>query len=309
MGLISFLARRCVSSVEISEAALYRAIGLWKPSFVIDEFDSVLASEDKGALRSIINSGHTRGQGVIRCLDPEFTPQLFETFCPKAIGMVGRKLPATTLGRCIIVELRRRKTSEPIERFAHKDNPELAELRSRLARWAVDNEQALRDAKTPMPDTFDNRRADNWRVMLAIADLAGEEWADKARQTAGTLEGASDTSSIGVRLLADIKRIFDEGAHDCILSAKLVELLKEDPEGPWAEWGRGKGLTQNSLAVLLGGGGGRGRGSRGGFGIRSHDVHLPGGVHGKGYQRSQFEDVWARYLPVENPSFTPEGGE
>lgn len=99
--------------------------------------------------------------------------------------------------------------------------------------------------------------------MLAIADLAGKDWAEKARLAAGELEGASDTSSIGVRLLTDIKRIFDEDGRDCILSALLVEKLKEDPEGPWAEWGRGKGLTQNSLAVLLGGGGGRGRG---GFG-------------------------------------------
>jgi Protein of unknown function (DUF3631)/CHC2 zinc finger len=309
LGLISFLVPRGVSSVEISEAALYRAIKLWRPSFVIDEFDNVLANEDKSALRSVINSGHTRGQGVVRCVEPDFTPELFQTFCPKAIGMVGRKLPPTTLGRCIIVELRRRKSSEPIERFAHTDDPKLAELRSRLARWAADNEQALRDSKTPMPDTFDNRRADNWRVMLAIADMAGEDWAEKARLAAGKLEGASDTSSIGVRLLADIKRIFDEESRDSILSAVLVERLKEDPEGPWAEWGRGKGLTQNSLAVLLGGGGGRGRGSRGGFGIRSGDVHPSRDVHGKGYQRSQFEDAWARYLPAENPFILPEGGK
>ncbi len=308
LGLISLLVPRCVSSVEISEGALYRAIDLWQPSFAFDEFDNLLASEDKTALRSVINSGHTRGQGVVRCVEPNFTPQRFQTFCPKAIGMVGRKLPATTLSRCIIVELRRRKISEPVERFEHKDDDELGELRRRLLRWSNDNENALRGAKPSMPQAFDNRRADNWRVMFAIADLAGSEWGEKARFAAAKLEGATDTSSIGVRLLADIKRIFDEGAHDCILSAKLVELLKEDPEGPWAEWGRGKGLTQKSLAVLLGGGGGRGRGSRGGFGIRSHDVHLPGGVHGKGYQRSQFDDVWARYLPAENPSL-PEWGE
>jgi putative DNA primase/helicase len=310
LGLVSFLAPRCVSSVEISKAALYRAIKLWRPSFVIDEFDSVLASEDKGALRSIINSGHTRGQGVIRCLEPDYTPQLFETFSPKAIGMVGRKLPATTLGRCIIVELRRRKSTEPIERFTHRDDAELGQLRSQLARWGADNEDALRDAKPSMPDTFDNRRADNWRVMLGIADLAGGDRGDQARLAASKLEGASDTSSIGARLLADIKRVFDEDGRECILSAVLVERLKEDPEQPWAEWGRSnKGLTQNSLAVLLGGGGGRGRGSRGGFGIRSVDVHPSRDVHGKGYQRSQFEDAWARYLPAENPLIPPDGGE
>ena len=127
-----------------------------------------------------------------------------------------------------------------------------------MARWSADNQKVLRDAKTLMPETFDNRRADNWRVMLAIADLAGEDWGEK-QFVAIKLEGASDISSISVRLLADIKRIVDEGGCDCILSAVLVERLKEDPEQPWAEWGRGKGLTQNSLAVLLGGGGGRGR--------------------------------------------------
>lgn len=176
-------------------------------------------------------------------------------------------------------------------------------------RWAVDNEQPLRDAKTPMPEAFDNRRADNWRVLLAVADLAGDDWADKARLAAGKLEGASDTTSVGVRLLTDIKRIFDEDDRDCILSALLVDKLKEDPEGPWAEWGRGKGLTQNSLAVLLGGGGGRARGSRGGFGIRSQDVHPSSGLHGKGYKRSQFEDLWARYLPAQSLSFPLDGGE
>jgi hypothetical protein len=76
LGLISFLTPRCVSSVEISEAALYRAIELWQPSFVIDEFDSVLASEERTALRSVINSGHTRGQGVVRCVEPDFTPKI-----------------------------------------------------------------------------------------------------------------------------------------------------------------------------------------------------------------------------------------
>jgi hypothetical protein len=60
---------------------------------------------------------------------------------------------------------------------------------------SADNEDPLRDAKTQMPDTFDNHRADNWRVMLAIADLAGEDWGDKARLAATRLEGASEPIS------------------------------------------------------------------------------------------------------------------
>ena len=181
LGLLSFLTPRCVSSVEISEAALYRAIELWRPCFVIDEFDSVLANEDKTALRSVINSGHTRGQGVVRCVGDDKTPKLFSTFCPKAIGMVGRKLPTTTMGRCIFVELKRRKVSEPIERFEHKDDTGLAELRNRLLRYATDHQHVLCDAKPSMPEAFDNRRADNWRIMFSLADLAGDGWGAKAR--------------------------------------------------------------------------------------------------------------------------------
>ena len=310
LNLISYLSPRALASVEISKAALYRSIQLWQPSFIIDEFDNVLAAKDgdKAELRSVINSGHTRGQGVIRCITDEHRPELFSTFAPKAIGMVGRKLPVTTLSRCIIVELRRRAKDERIDEVAHQDDSELADLRRRLRRWSMDNADALRNAMVPMPAGFRNRRANNWRLLFAIADLCSgaEDWGDKARLAAINLEGASDISSIGVRLLADIKRIFDEDGCDSILSATLVTRLKEDQEAPWAEWNHGKGLTQNSLAVLLGGGGGRGRGSRGGFGIRSKDVHPSPSVHGKGYERAQFQQPWASYLP-EDTSSSVEG--
>ena len=101
---------------------------------------------DKTELRSVINSGHTRGQGVIRCITDEHRPERFPTFAAKAIGMVGRKLPVTTLGRCIIIELRRRAKDEGIDEFAHQDDAELADLRARLRRWSMDNADALRTA-------------------------------------------------------------------------------------------------------------------------------------------------------------------
>jgi hypothetical protein len=173
LNLISYLAPRAIASVEISKAALYRSIQLWQPSFIIDEFDTVLASKDdnKAELRSVINSGHTRGQGVIRCISDEHRPEVFSTFAAKAIGMVGRKMPIPTLTRCIIVELRRCAKDEKIDSFSHRDDSELADLRRRLRRWSMDNVDALRDVVVPMPEQFRNRRSDNWRVLLAVADL------------------------------------------------------------------------------------------------------------------------------------------
>jgi len=291
LSLISYLAPRAISSVDISRAALYRSIQLWNPSLVIDEFDDVLSnsSKDEGAaeLRSVINSGHTRDQGVVRCITDEHKPERFSTFCPKCIGMVGRKLPATTLSRCIIIELRRRTKTENIEAFGFQDDGGLRDLRSRLCRWAKDNADELRGLDVAMPQQFYNRRADNWRLLFAIADLCSgaEDWGEKARLTAAKLIGAQDIATAGERVLADTKRILDDDRCDAILSATLVERLKADQEGLWAGWNKGKGLTQYSLASLLRS-----------FGIRSGDVHLPGDIHGKGYKRSQFEEAWKRYL-------------
>jgi putative DNA primase/helicase len=296
LGIISFLVPRAISSVDISRGALYRAIQRWQPSFVIDEFDDVLVAKgdnDKAELRSVINSGHTKGQGVVRCITDEHKPEMFPTFCPKAVGMVGREMPATTLSRCVVIELRRRKKSEPVTKFKHEDDAELRDLRRRLRRWAMDNTEALRGCVPAMPDGFENRRADNWRVQFAIADLAGDDWGDKARVSAAKIEGGSDSRTDSGRALADTKPIFypkneKGGALDPlerISSADLVAQLCAYSDSPWAEWKKGKPLTPAQLARLLKP-----------YGIAPGNIRMPSGSVVRGYQRVQFEDAWDRYL-------------
>ena len=232
MGLISFLMPKCIASVEVSEAAMYRAIKRWQPSFCFDEFDTIFADDNKAALRSVINRGHTRGQGVLRCIGDDKVPEFFPTFAPKAIGMVGRKLPPATLSRCMFIELRRRRKDEHIEKFTHVDDAGLADLRRRLRRWAMDNEDILRNANPSMPDELQNRRADNWQLQLAIADLAGADWGDKARAAAVKIEGKADSRTTGARLLTDIKALFvaEPEAH-CMFSATMVAGLTKIRRG------------------------------------------------------------------------------
>jgi putative DNA primase/helicase len=298
LGIVWFLAPRAISSVDISRAALYRSIQRWQPSFVIDEFDTVLAdaknNPDKAELRSVINSGHTRGQGVLRCVTDEHTPELFSTFAPKAIGMIGRRLPPATMSRCIVIELYRRKKDERIVKFKHEDDSELANLRSRLRRWSMDNIEALRNAEPLMPADFENRRADNWRVQFKIADLCSgtEDWGDKARAAAAKIEGKSDSRTINVLALADIKVIFFPKDHkgrdleplDRIASAELIAKLCTYSDSPWAEWKGGKPITQAQLARVLKP-----------FGIAPGSIWL-GESSGRGYLRTQFDEAWERYL-------------
>ena len=232
MGLIAFLMPKCIATVDATEAAIYRSIDRWQPSFAIDEFDDVLASSDKNkiALKSVINSGHTKGQGVLRCLEPDYIPCLFSTFAPKAIGMVGRKLPPATLSRCIFVELRRRRKNEPFDKFNHADDSELADLRRRLFRWSMDNADILRNASVSMPDELPNRHGDNWKIQFTIADLAGADWGNKARAVAIKIETGSDSRTASVRALATIKTVFDSIKDDAISSEELIQKITADLE-------------------------------------------------------------------------------
>jgi hypothetical protein len=103
------------------------------------------------------------------------------------------------------------------------------------------------------------------------------------------LEGIRATfeTSIGVTLLRAILGMFKEGV-DCLLSKEIIAELTADPEQPWAEYKRDKAITQKQLAALL-------RGYR----IFPSTVHPPEPApHGRGYNRSGFEDAWGRLLSV-----------
>ena len=54
-----------------------------------------------------------------------------------------------------------------------------------------------------MPIELNDRAADNWRPLLAIADLAGGEWPQLAREAALILSGEAQDGAINVELLKD----------------------------------------------------------------------------------------------------------
>jgi len=90
--LISYLTPRALVCVEISEATLFRGVELWQPTIIVDEADVILVNNEP--LRAVVNSSWTRGSCVPRCIGDANVPHAFPTFCPKAIGMKGRKLHA-----------------------------------------------------------------------------------------------------------------------------------------------------------------------------------------------------------------------
>ena len=284
--LLKLLVPRGLSAVDMTGPTLFRFIEKFGPTWILDEGDTIFRENEQ--LRVLFNSGWTRGSGVPRINPDTLEPEVFPTFGPKIVGMKGLKLPDTTLGRAIILEMQRKLPGEVVEDFKYLDDAELHMLRGQFARWAADNVDGLRQAKPAMPEGFYNRVACNWRPLLAVADRAGGDWPELARKAAEALTG-KDPGTVYAETLAAIRAILRD--NERMFSEDIVHELHAIEGGPWAEWGKsGKPISQNALARLL-------------KPITPEQIRI-GYESKKGYERAKFQDAFDRYLPPE-PETSP----
>ncbi|MEE9250363.1 MAG: DUF3631 domain-containing protein [Alphaproteobacteria bacterium] len=287
LDVLECLTPRSIRTENVTTAVLFRLVDGYQPTLLIDEVDSFL--KDNEELRGALNAGHRRGGQMLRCEGDDHEIRAFKTFAPVALAGIGR-LPGTLEDRSITIEMRRKKPTERITRFRRDRTGDLDELASMAARWVADHEVSLSAADPDIPETLHDRAADNWRPLLAIADLAGGNWPTLARQIAVRLssEGAEQDASVRVQLLMDIKAIFDGDERDQIPSAFICERLAEMEASPWPEWRHGKPITVRQLARQLGG-----------FGIAPGTIRTEAGT-AKGYKKEAFKDAWSRYLPFSS---------
>jgi hypothetical protein len=292
MKLLELLAARPWRVITPSEAVAFRKIDRDHPTLLLDEFDTIWKDREQEPLRALLNAGNEPGTKVPRCAGANRDElREFNVYCPKALAGIG-KLPQTIADRSIEIRLKRKAPGDQVARFRRREVVQETEpLRAQLAAWACDLADTLAEARPQLPDELDDRAQDGWEPLLAIADQAGGSWAKRARRVAVELStGESrDDESQGVRLLADIRRVFADA--DKISSRELLDALIADDEGPWGDV-RGKPLTPRGLSRLLEP-----------YEIKSKvvriDEHTP-----RGFEREQFADAWRRYLPL--PPEAPE---
>lgn len=191
------------------------------------------------ALRGLLNSGYRRRGTSSVCVGhgANTTCRDFSTFAAKAIAGIGR-LPDTVADRSIPIMQRRRMASESVHRWRDRDGrAEAAPIADRLARWAHSAVPWLRTARPALPDRLDDRAADVWEPLLAIADSAGEPWRIRARHAAESLHSAArDTDSV-VELLTDIRAVFSTHQGEVIATSVLLDRLVDAEDRPWGESG------------------------------------------------------------------------
>lgn len=275
-------------TVNATSAAIFRRIGSGHPpSLLIDEADSIFgtkkAADNNEDLRALVNAGHQRNRPALRCVGPLQTPTEFATFAMVALAGIG-SMPDTITDRAVNITMRRRAPGERISPFRHRRDAEpLHELRDRLAAWGAANVEALSAAEPELP--VEDRAADTWAPLVAVADAAGGGWPARIRRATVAMVAAVDgdqaEASLGVRLLTDCRDVFAEAAVSELASAELVRLLRGIDEAPWSAFE----LDQRSVARRLRP-----------YGVRSRQLRPGGGGQVRGYRLEDFTDPFVRYL-------------
>jgi putative DNA primase/helicase len=193
LDVLNLLCPRPLSASNISPSAIFRVIELERCTLLIDEADSFL--RDNEDMRNLINSGHTPEFAfVIRSVlsvDKAWEPKRFSTWCPMVIAGIG-KLADTIEDRSIKIAMLRKLRVDKVERLARRNKvarEEAKVLASKLARFAADSLEELGGAEPLIPDVLNDRAVNNWEHLLAVADLAGEDWPERARAAAVVLSG------------------------------------------------------------------------------------------------------------------------
>ncbi|WP_310773598.1 DUF3631 domain-containing protein [Mycobacterium sp. Z3061] len=306
LTLIGLFVPRAVHVADLTPAALYHSIDQamelkgGRPTVLFDEFDTVFGSAETGRIRNEemrrqINAGHDRNETVARKMGKSVKE--FRLYTPMALAgkMSTDDVPATIRTRSVTIQMQRRRPQDKVERWNRRKHAAAAEaIRWGLQCWAElvhgYAQYYVGPDRPVLPEGIEDRDADVWEPLLAVAELAGGHWPERARVAAVAAvaaDGVKTAPSPGIELLADIKTVFDRLATEVIFTtALLAELSGTDPR-----WRR---LDGKRLARVL---------HDYGINQTNKDQRIGAKVT-KGYRREYFEDAWTRYLPCAATSAT-----
>jgi hypothetical protein len=296
------LVPRPIHAINATPAYLFRKVSDPKglPTILYDEIDTVFGpkAKDNEEIRGVLNAGHRNGAVAGRCVVRGKIVETEELPAYCAVAMAGlNDLPDTIMSRSVVVRMKKRAPTETIKAWRRRlDAPEGQRLGQRLAHWADTVRENAKDYWPDMPAAVEDRDADAWEALLAVADLVGGHWPETARRNAVTLVTASKSGSpsIGVMLLRDLKTIFSNHAEPSTPTGSILTQLKEIEEAPWATFKKdGKPIDDRQLAKRLGG-----------YGIRSCTIRHADGTISKGYYRAAFTDAWERYVVADDDAGT-----
>jgi hypothetical protein len=296
LEVAQYLVRAPEMTISATPAALFRLVSMGPITILFDEVDAIFNPKNGGHnedLRGLLNAGYKRSATIARCVGDakNMKVERFPVYAPAALAGIAGAMPTTITTRAITIHMRRRRSDEPVEPFRERQvSQEAKPLREEITAWIDSVSTRLGDAQPPMPEGVTDRPAEIWEPLLAIADTAGGHWPTTARNACRhfTLDTGPQITSIGIRLLADLRHVFTTQRTDRMATADILPALHDLEESHWADL-NGKPLDARRLGRELGK-----------YGVRSKDIKVNGHAI-KGYRadgEDGLADAWSRYLPA-----------
>lgn len=280
-----------VEAVNVTPAYLFRKVGSeqGRPTILYDEIDTVFGprAKENEEIRGLLNAGHRKGAVAGRCVvrGQMVATEEIPAYCAVALAGLG-EIPDTILTRSIVIQMKRRAPDEKVEPFRHRVHAPAGEaLRVRLEAWAEEILEQVTDAWPDIPSCIQDRDADLWEPLFAVADAVGGAWPEVTRRSAVALvaDTKAASPSLGVLLLKDIQTVFAD--HPYLSTDSLLEGLHKIEDSPWGDL-KGKPLDARGLAQRLRK-----------YGVKSKNIRLnDSNKILKGYAATDLYDTWARYL-------------
>jgi hypothetical protein len=297
------LVCRPVSTVNASANYLFRKAGddAGPPTVLFDEIDTIFGpkAKDHEDIRGFINAGHRKGATYGRCRAVGNNVITEESPCYAACAMAGLGwLPDTLLSRAVVIRMQRRLPSEKVTPFRTRISiPEGRKIGTQLAAWARAVFDDAAAARPEMPEGVEDRQADAWEPLLAVADLVGGEWPQIAREAAVDLVNINRNSpaSLPLRMLQDLRTVFWKNLKAAaasrpkgLITETVLSELHHLDDAPWATVNKGEPLSPIQLANHIRD-----------YGVAPIQLRPFSNTDAqrRGYPLGALALVWRRYLP------------
>jgi hypothetical protein len=284
-------------TMSATPAALFRLVSAGPATILFDEVDAIFNPRNGGNedLRGLLNAGYKQGASVARCVGDakSMKVQRFPVFAPAALAGIAGHMPATVTTRAVTIHMRRRRSDQQVEAFRQRTAEQQARpIREGLAAWIASVADRLEGTVPELPEGVADRAAEIWEPLVAIADEAGGHWPETARAAcAHFVLNAAEPATDGVRLLADLRAIFQRHNASRIPTKVLLADLVAMEEAPWGDY-EGKQLDGRRMAREL---------AR--YNVRPTAFKDDANTTTKGYvthatkDQVGLADAWDRYLP------------
>lgn len=268
--VLEMLVRNPMRATSMTQSVLFRAIDTFQPTLLWDEVDTVFSGGRNEPHRNILNAGYKRGGWVYRIFQQQ--PRKYDTFCPKLLaGINNGFLPATVKDRAIPMKLRRRTKEQHVERFNQGDaqaSPEVMQLLDRIEVFAKTWARQLRFIRPEPMLSVKDRQWEITEPLVALGACFGQE--PRVRKACEAMfKDLHDAPSPQQQLLDDLRECFDMADDNGrMFTEDICTLLGPTWNGrQLALWLEPYGIEPDLLRI--------------------------GNKQQRGYERSQFETLWA----------------